>query len=266
MLDFLNKTVYLCLSYTERVSGRIKLSSNGFKCLLVMAITTFYVVFFFFNCIIIPYPAVNNKYIAKHDRKNTCDIHVRPDMPRQKPADGYVTTSTDESTQGAALAEVGGPPDAGFERQVSQEFSSRLDDASSPQGDDMHDIPPLPGYPEEETNPPWPDQAGRDTQPSPASPGNTGRTMPSSTRQNESRVLLSGGSTIKAISSLSFKDKLWLVTILSRCSMEEFLNIMAMLEDGVTYQENLEMYRMLRGKVTDEEQARLDALIKSYTQ
>jgi hypothetical protein len=171
-------------------------------------------------------------------------------MPRQKPVDGYVTTSTDESTQGAALAEVGGPPDAGFERQVSQGFSSRLDDASSPQGDDMHDIPPLPGYPEEETNPPWPDQAGRDTQPSPASPGNTGRTMPSSTRQNESRVLLSGGSTIKAISSLSFKDKLWLVTILSRCSM----------------QENLEMYRMLRGKVTDEEQARLDALIKSYTQ
>ncbi len=41
---------------------------------------------------------------------------------------------------------------------------------------------------------------------------------------------------------------------------------MAMLEDGVTYQENLEMYRMLRGKVTDEEQERLDALIKSYTQ
>jgi len=38
-----------------------------------------------------------------------------------------------------------------------------------------------------------------------------------------------------------------------------------MLEDGVTYQENLEMYMILRQKVTDEEQKRLDNLIEAYT-
>jgi len=209
------------------------LSSNSFKCLLVMVITALYVVFFSFNCIIIPYPAVNNKYTAKTDRENISSIHICPDTPRPKLADEHVMASTGGDVQG---------------------------------GDSVCNISPLPNYAEEEAVPPGLDEAGRDTRPSPASPDNTGRTISNSARQNETRVLLSGGSTVKAISSLSFKDKLWLATILSRCSMEEFLNIMAMLEDGVTYQENLEMYRMLRGKVTDEEQQRLDALIKSYTQ
>jgi hypothetical protein len=242
------------------------LSSNSFKCLLVMVITALYVVFFFFNCIIVPYPAVNNKYIAKTDRENISDIHVHPDTPRQKPADEHVVAPTGGGDQGAVSAEGSGPPVAGLDRQVSQGLSSRLDDASSPQDDSVHNVPPLPDYAEEEAKPPGSDQADRDTRPSPEDPVKNGQPMPNSARQNESRVLLSGGSTLKAISSLSFKDKLWLVTILSRCSMEEFLKIMAMLEDGVTYQENLEMYRMLRGKVTDEEQERLDALIKSYTQ
>lgn len=209
------------------------MSSNSFKCLLVMVITALYVVFFFFNCIIVPYPAVNNKYIAKTDRENISDIHVHPDTPRQKPADEHVVAPTGGGVQG---------------------------------GDSVCSISPLPNYSEEEAVPPGLDEADRDTRPSPEDPVKNGQPMPNSARQNESRVLLSGGSTLKAISSLSFKDKLWLVTILSRCSMEEFLKIMAMLEDGVTYQENLEMYRMLRGKVTDEEQERLDALIKSYTQ
>lgn len=209
------------------------MSSNSFKCLLVMVITALYVVFFFFNCIIVPYPAVNNKYIAKTDRENISDIHVHPDTPRQKPADEHVVAPTGGGVQG---------------------------------GDSVCSISPLPNYAEEEAVPPGLDEADRDTRSSPADPVKSGQPMPNSARQNRSRVLLSGGSTLKAISSLSFKDKLWLVTILSRCSMEEFLKIMAMLEDGVTYQENLEMYRMLRGKVTDEEQERLDALIKSYTQ
>ena len=209
------------------------MSSNSCKCLLVMVITALYVVFFFFNCIIVPYPAVNNKYIAKTDRENISSIHICPDTPRPKPADEHVMASTGGGVQG---------------------------------GDSVCNIPPQPNYAEEEAVPPGLDEADRDTRPSPADPVKNGQPMPNSARQNESRVLLSGGSTIKAISSLSFKDKLWLVTILSRCSMEEFLKIMAMLEDGVTYQENLEMYRMLRGKVTDEEQERLDALIKSYTQ
>lgn len=198
-----------------------------------MVITALYVVFFFFNCIIVPYPAVNNKYIAKTDRENNSSIHICPDTPRQKPADEHVVAPTGGGVQG---------------------------------GDSVCSISPLPDYAEEEAKPPGSDQADRDTRPSPEDPVKNGQPMPNSARQNESRVLLSGGSTLKAISSLSFKDKLWLVTILSRCSMEEFLKIMAMLEDGVTYQENLEMYRMLRGKVTDEEQERLDALIKSYTQ
>ncbi|HOC09402.1 MAG TPA: hypothetical protein PKN88_07745 [Bacillota bacterium] len=209
------------------------MSSNSFKCLLVMVITALYVVFFFFNCIIVPYPAVNDKYIAKTDRENISSIHICPDTPRPKPADEHVMASTGGDVQG---------------------------------GDSVCNISPQPDYSEEEAVPPGLDEADRDTRPSPEDPVKNGQPMPNSARQNESRVLLSGGSTLKAISSLSFKDKLWLVTILSRCSMEEFLKIMAMLEDGVTYQENLEMYRMLRGKVTDEEQERLDALIKSYTQ
>jgi hypothetical protein len=242
------------------------LSSNSFKCLLVMVITALYVVFFSFNCIIIPYPAVNNKYTAKTDRENISSIHICPDTPRPKLADEHVMASTGGGVQGAVFAEGSDPPVADLDRRVSQGLSFRLDDASSPPADSVCNISPLPNYAEEEAVPPGLDEAGRDTRPSPASPDNTGRTISNSARQNETRVLLSGGSTVKAISSLSFKDKLWLATILSRCSMEEFLNIMAMLEDGVTYQENLEMYRMLRGKVTDEEQQRLDALIKSYTQ
>lgn len=77
--------------------------------------------------------------------------------------------------------------------------------------------------------------------------------------------MLSGSRAVKALSALSLKDKLWLIKVLSRCSMEEFLRIRAMLEDGVTYQENLEMYMILRQKVTDEEQKRLDNLIEAYT-
>lgn len=223
-------------------------------------------ILFFFNCIIIPYTAVNDKYITQNGGKNISDIHVYPDTPRQKPADEHVMASTDKSTQGAVLAEEPGQSAAGSDRQAFQGLSSRLDDASSSNGDSIHDVRPLQDYTEEKAKPRRSVGAGWDTLPLPAGSGNTGQSMPNSARQNESRVLLSGGSTVKALSSLSFKDKLWLVTILSRCSMEEFLKIMAMLEDGVTYQENLEMYRMLRNKVTDEEQERLDTLIESYTQ
>ena len=242
------------------------MSNNSFKCLMVIVITTLYVAFFFFNSIIIPYTAVNNKYIAKNDKENISDIHVRPGAPRQKPADEHMIAPADRSIQGAAFAEGPGSSSAGFDRQVSQGLSSRMDGASSVPDDSMDSVRSLTDYVEENAKLREKDKAGRDTRPSPACPDSTGQSVPNSSRQNESRVLLSGGSTVKAISSLSFKDKLWLVSILSRCSMEEFLNIMAMLEGGVTYQENLEMYLMLRGKVTDEEQQRLDALIKSYTQ
>jgi len=90
--------------------------------------------------------------------------------------------------------------------------------------------------------------------------------VPDSGRQGDSRVLLSGNGAAKAISSLSIRDKLWLAKILGRCSMQELLRIKDMLQGGVTYEENLEMYRILRQRVTDDEQKKLDTLIEAYTQ
>ena len=90
-------------------------------------------------------------------------------------------------------------------------------------------------------------------------------TVPDTGRQGDSRVLLSGSGAASAISSLSFKDKLWLIRILGRCSIEELRQITGMLQDGVTYEENLAMYRILREKVTDDEQKKLDSLIEAYT-
>jgi len=83
--------------------------------------------------------------------------------------------------------------------------------------------------------------------------------------RKDSRVLLSGSRAVKALSSLAFKDKLWLIRLLSRCSMEELIEIKVILQDGVTYEENLVMYKILRQRVTDQEQKRLDSLIESYT-
>lgn len=90
-------------------------------------------------------------------------------------------------------------------------------------------------------------------------------TVPDTGRQGDSRVLLSGSGAASAISSLAFKDKLWFLRILGRCSIEELRQITGMLQDGVTYDENLAMYKILRDKVTDEEQKKLDSLIESYT-
>lgn len=90
--------------------------------------------------------------------------------------------------------------------------------------------------------------------------------MPETGRQGNSKMLLSGSNVIKALSGLSWQDKLWLLKILSRCSMDELLQIRSMLEDGVTWEENKVMFMILRKKVTDEEQERIDFLIEAYTQ
>jgi len=79
-------------------------------------------------------------------------------------------------------------------------------------------------------------------------------------------MLLSGSNVIKALSGLSWQDKLWLLKILSRCSMDELLQIKSMLEDGVTWEENKAMFTILRKKVTDQEQKKIDSLIEAYTQ
>ncbi|MBA1334039.1 MAG: hypothetical protein HPY66_1523 [Firmicutes bacterium] len=85
-------------------------------------------------------------------------------------------------------------------------------------------------------------------------------------RQGNSKMLLSGSNVIKALSGLSWQDKLWLLKILSRCSMDELLQIKSMLEDGVTWEENKAMFTILRKKVTDQEQKKIDSLIEAYTQ
>ncbi len=83
--------------------------------------------------------------------------------------------------------------------------------------------------------------------------------------QGSSRMLLSDNSFLKALSRLSWSDKLWLTKILSRCSLEEFIRIKNMLGDGVTWEENRAMFLILNSKITKEEQERLDSLIEMYT-
>lgn len=79
------------------------------------------------------------------------------------------------------------------------------------------------------------------------------------------QLLLSGQGVVRALSKLSWKDRLWLAGILSRCSLKELMAIRDMLQGGVTREENREMYLMLRNKISDEEQNKLDRLIEIYT-
>jgi hypothetical protein len=85
-------------------------------------------------------------------------------------------------------------------------------------------------------------------------------------RQAHSRTLLTADGVFKALTGLSLRDKLWIIGILSRCSIDQLLVIKSMLEGGVTWEENKAMFDILREKVTDEEQAKLDRLIEFYTQ
>ncbi|MGI6704559.1 MAG: hypothetical protein ACOX42_11235 [Clostridia bacterium] len=233
------------------------MSDKRFGSILVVVVTLLYYVFFHFNCIIIPYTAGYGKEFIRGGNN---------------PTGGQVAEGRDGVTPGT------GSPITEAEPEVIGQAFQPLQELPQPVPDQKYRTEPLSELLTSQAQPALPqsDVTGQTVQ---AQPGNKPRTIQprqgskpqavqprtEGTDPNGSRVLLSGNRAAKALSSLSLKDKLWLLRVLSRCSMEEFLRIRAMLEDGVTYQENLEMYRILRHKVTDEEQQKLDSLIEAYT-
>jgi hypothetical protein len=226
------------------------LSRKSLKSILVILITALYYIYFFFNCMIIPYPPVYDNYIMCNDKKNVFNISEYEEKP-------FASVETDEQNKQLPS----GNNDRGFPAVAPE--SAVQARKTLPDGDEQ-----LVQYTPDITGQSFrisPDSAGSKTLSPRDAVGQHGEAGLESTRQRDSRVLLSGSKTVKALSALSLKDKLWLFSILSRCSMEELLRITALLEDGVTYQENLEMYRVLRQRVTDDEQKRLDTLIEAYT-
>ncbi len=203
------------------------MSKKYFPSLLVVLITIVYSIYFYCSCIIIPYQTKDDKRIVF-----TQYIYHLAEKEEKTPVNTQAITDWDSANTQYVIGEL----DA-----VAERLQIRPD-RPNPHVSTEGNIPIAPHeVPEEQP-------------------------VADSGRQGHSRVMLSRNRAIKALSALSFKDKLWLVKLLGRCSMEELIRIKDMLQDGVTYEENLSMYKMLGQKVTDDEQKKLDTLIEAYTQ
>ncbi|MDD2573931.1 MAG: hypothetical protein WCS98_07005 [Bacillota bacterium] len=232
------------------------MSDRRFGSILVIVVTLMYCVFFYFNCIIVPYTAGYGKgFIWK--RNNPIGGHDT--VCRDEGSAGIGDNTKDDIHDEPSVIEIK-PVIIGQAFQPLSELSQPASDQTGQTESTSETLNAL-----AQPVPPRSDETNKTVQPRLSDKPQTVQSQPSDTNQGGSRVLLSGSRAVKALSALSLKDKLWLIKVLSRCSMEEFLRIRAMLEDGVTYQENLEMYMILRQKVTDEEQKRLDNLIEAYT-
>lgn len=256
------------------------MSNKSHKSIFIIIITLLYCIYFYFNCIIIPYTAVYDNYIIYYDKEKISGCRVYPVGAQEEPAEAPVRAVSGRDAQYTGYVDslfghaAENAPETGSFRTNNTPASTYgpgqnapyLPGSSAPYLPDSAEHPAqvLPGI-YGETVRDGPENSKQDTQLPPSGTGQESRPVSGSAGQNDSRVLLSGSRTVKVLSSLSLKDKFWLVELLSRCSMEELLLIKTLLKDGVTYRENLEMYRMLREKVTDDEQKKLDALIEAHT-
>lgn len=202
------------------------------KHIVVLIITIAYMVFFYNNCLIIPYSPEKNKSVSFTFFIYTPSKDVVKAEKKQKKHNDaiedtfalhFIVPEKNEGTQ------------AGSENQ-----SCSSGKVVPPPGDDIGDNK------------------------IPCDGGETSR-VSGTGRQGNTKMLLTANKVIKALADLNWQDKLWLLKILSRCSMDELLQIRSMLKDGVTWEENKVMFTMLRKKVTDEEQKKLDSLIEAYT-
>lgn len=230
------------------------MSNKRFESILIIAVTLLYCAFFYFNCMIIPYTGERGKEIVHNPQRPLYD-DVLP------PADGDIRLIGDTNLLSEAFK-------APLEASEPLAISKSMETPEFPQLSETSEPSKLSG---EATFPgatePLKRTDSAETLQRSLGIGEVQRVQSSSavdTKETGSRVLLSGNRASKALSSVSLKDKLWLIKLLSRCSMEELLQIRSMLKGDITYEKNLEMYRIMRRNITHEEQAKLDALIKKH--
>lgn len=220
------------------------MSNNCFKSVFVIIITIFYCIYF--NLLIIPYMQDYSKGIIKNTEyiHETNPVNFYPEGVNHVEAG---TKSRDETVIDAQAIQGAKPKkllDISPPAPKTVSMQEAPNDLCKPHAEGFS----LTASPETE-----------------ASKAKVVESQLSGTPESDTPVLLSRDKTLKVLTSLNLKDTLWLIKILSRCSNDERYRIMTILKGGITYRDNLEMYSILRQKIADKEQERLDALIEKYT-